>query len=219
MPHTTDCFVGEESFLNARGKPGGWITRRLACDQHLPLATLPNGENLLAFLERRADPSAPPRGSGLNFLINPVGILSHRAWCDFRSEHLEVQEEVFHSKTYFDFYVQHTRDIQSFFYAFYQTFQKHKNSGSFFETILALRRENPTTEKHLNDLINLWTLQLALEQELRARRLEWPESPDQAQEIFYTVYERINEETVLSNVVNDMLKRLVELGSQRFRLS
>jgi hypothetical protein len=62
----------------------------------------------------------------------------------------------------------------------------------------------------------MWTLQESLHYELKLNRLTWVTSPDNARDIFFTVYERLNEETVLANVVNDMIKRLVELGETRF---
>ncbi len=216
MPHTKACFVGEDPPLLARERPPKWIGCRTLCDEHKPFAILPNGENLTAFLERRVDKQFPLEGSGLNYLINPVKINSLRAWCDFHFEAPVIYEEVFPSETYFDFFVQHAEEIQPFFYVFYQTYQKLQGSGNFFLTVLALRKESHTTEKHLNDLINMWTLQEALQQELKLNGLAWVKSPDNARDLFFTVYERLNEETILANVVNDMLKRMVDLGQTRF---
>lgn len=228
MAHTKACFVDEAPPLLARERPHQWMTCRRVCDEHKFLALLPNGESLAAFLERRVDRTFPLEGSGLNHLINPVTVNHLRAWCDFHFEIPAIYEEIFPSASYFDFFVQHAEDIQPFFYLFYQTHQKHqdahkdmhkearKEAGSFFATILALRKEHPAAEKYLNDLINLWTLQEALQNELKARRLPWVKSPDQAREIFFIVYERLNEETVLADVVNDMLKRLLILAKVRF---
>ncbi|MCB9135044.1 MAG: hypothetical protein H6636_06435 [Anaerolineales bacterium] len=216
MPHTKACFVDESPPLLAREHPNQWMTCRTACDEHRSLALLPDGENLFAFLARRADKTFPFEGSGFNYLINPVTLKGIRSWCDFHFETPVIYEEIFPSTTYFDFFVQHIEEIQPFFYLFCQTYEKLQESGSFFNTILAIRKENPTTEKYLNDLINMWTLQESLHNELKARRLSWLESPDQAHELFFTVYERLNEETVLANVVNDMLERLLELGKVRF---
>jgi hypothetical protein len=216
MPHTKACFIDEDPPLLARERPPQWMTCRTACDDHKPLALLPNGENLISFLARRADKTFPLEGSGLNYLINPVKIGHLRGWCDFHFESPVIYEEIFPSETYFDFYVQHAEEIQPFFYVFYQTYQKLQESGSYFLTILSLRKENSATEKHLNDLINMWTLQEALYHELKLNGLSWVKSPDNARDIFFTVYERLNEETVLANVVNDMLKRMVELGQVRF---
>lgn len=216
MPHTRNCFVGEEPPLLARERPPKWMTCREVCDEHKSLALLPNGETLNAFLERRIDKTFPLEGSGLNYLINPVTLNGLRAWCDFHFENPTIYEEIFPSDTYFDFFIQHAEEIQPFFYLFYQTYKKQAETGSFFPTILALRKENSATEKHLNDLITMWTLQETLHYELKLNRLTWVTSPDNARDIFFTVYERLNEETVLANVVNDMLKRLVELGETRF---
>lgn len=216
MAHTKACFVDEAPPLLARERPQQWITCRTVCDEHLNLACFPDGENLFAFLTRRVDKTFPLEGSGLNHLLNPVTLNGQRAWCDFHFEAPTIYEEIFPAETYFDFFVQHAEDIQPFFYLFYQTHQKLHETGSFFRTILAIRKENPATEKYLHDLINMWTLQEALQNEMNARRLPWVQSPDQAREIFFTVYERLNEETVLADVVNDMLKRLLELGTVRF---
>lgn len=216
MIHTKTCFVGEPPQRLDRETPGNWLLSRVACHEHKQQATLKSGEKLQDFLARRQDTAHPLEGSGLNYLINPVGILSHRAWCDFHFEGPAIYEEVFLSETYFDFYVQHMEFIQPFFYAFHRAHQKTKNTGGYFETILSLRKETPDAEKHLNDLINMWTLQLSLQNELKIQKLAWVESPDHAQQTFLYVYERMNEETVLANVVNDMLFRLVELGEKRF---
>ncbi|GAB4581768.1 MAG: hypothetical protein Fur0022_45180 [Anaerolineales bacterium] len=216
MAHTKACFVGEAPPLLARERPNQWITCRMVCDEHRAFTLLPDGENLAVFLERRVDKTFPLEGSGLNYLINPVTVNGLRAWCDFHFETPAIYEEIFPSQTYFDFFIQHAEDFQPFFHLFFQTYQKLQEPGSFFRTVLAIRKENPVTEKHLNDLINMWTLQEALQNELKVRHLDWVQSPDQAREIFFVVYERLNEETVLANVVNDMLKRLVELGQVRF---
>lgn len=216
MSHTKACFVDESPPLLARERPDQWMTCRTACDEHRTLALLPDNENLFSFLARRENKTFPLEGSGLNYLINPITIKGIRAWCDFHFETPVLYEEIFPSNTYFDFYVQHAEDIQAFFYLFYQTHQKLQDTNSFFNTILAIRKENPATEKHLHDLIYMWTLQETLGNELKVRGIPWLASPDQAQEIFYTVYERLNEETVLTDVVNDMLRHLIELGTIRF---
>ena len=216
MAHTKACFVDESPPLLARERPAQWITCRTVCDEHRALAQLPDGENLFAFLARRVDKTFPLEGSGLNHLINPVTVNGLRAWCDFHFETPVIYEEIFPSETYFDFFVQHAEDVQPFFYLFTQTYRTLNDPGSFFRTILAIRKEDATTEKYLNDLINMWTLQDALQNELKFRRLSHVQSPDQARDLFFTVYERLNEETVLANIVNDMLKRLVDLGTVRF---
>jgi hypothetical protein len=216
MAHTKACFVDESPPLLARERPYQWITCRTVCDEHRTLACLSDGENLFAFLERRVNKTFPLEGSGLNHLINPVTLNDLRAWCDFHFEAPILYEEIFPSETYFDFFVQHAEEIQPFFYRFRQTHQELQESGGFFRTILALRKAYSATEKYLNDLINLWTIQEALQHELKLRRLPRIQSPDQARDLFLTAYEQLNEQTVLANLVNDMLQRLVELGAIRY---
>ncbi|HLF91301.1 MAG TPA: hypothetical protein VI451_20320 [Anaerolineales bacterium] len=216
MTHTSACFVGEAPPLISQEQPNRWYGCRVACDEHKQQALLESGENLYVFLDRREDKTHPLEGSGLNYLINPVGILNHRAWCDFLFETPTIYEEIFSSETYFDFYIQHAEDIEPFFYAFYRKYQKSKRKDSFFEVLLALRKSELATEKYLNLLLNMWNLQLVLQNELKMQGLSWVKSPDHARETFLTVYEQLNEETLLADVVNDMFKRLVKLGDQRF---
>ena len=216
MPHTKACFVGEESPLLARERPGRWFACRAVCHDHKLQAILVSGENLHTFLDRRPDKTFPLEGSGLNYLINPVDVEGHRGWCDFHFETPAIYEEVFPSETYFDFYLQHVEDIQPFFFAFYQEYQKVNKKSGFFETLLALRRSEPATEKYLTLLLNMWNLQIVLQHELKMQGLSWVKSPDHARDTVLAVYEQLNEETLLAEVVNDMFKRLIQLGDQRF---
>ena len=216
MAHTKACFVGEEPPLLTQEYTGRYSICRMACEYHKHQAILASGEKLYDFLERRSDPSQPMEGNGLNYLINPVGILSHRAWCDFHFESPAIYEEVFPSETYFDFFVQHSEDIQSFFLAFYQEYQKIEGPASFFEVLLALRRTEPLTEKFLTLLLNMWNMQNVLQNELKIQGLSFVKSPDHARETILTVFEQLNEETLQADVVNDMFKRLIKLGDRRF---
>jgi hypothetical protein len=216
MAHTKACFVDEEPPLLAREKPGKWYVCRIACDDHKQQAVLASGENLFTFLDRRINKTFPLEGSGLNYLINPVKVNGLCAWCDFHFETPVIYEEVFPSDTYFDFYVQHIEDIQPFFYLLYQEYQNLKKKNGFFEVLLALRKSEPSTEKYLTFLLNMWNLQFVLQHHLKVQGLSWVKSPDDARDTFLTVYEQLNEETLLADVVNDMFKRLIQLGDQRF---
>ena len=216
MPHTKACFVDEEPPLLAREKPGRWYACRTTCDDHKQQAVLEGGENLFTFLDRRQDKTFPLEGSGLNYLINPVKVNGLCGWCDFHFEAPVIYEEVFPCETYFDFYVQHAEDIQPFFYLLYQEYQKVKKKTGFFDLLLALRKSEPSTEKYLTLLLNMWNLQLVLQHHLNVQGLSRVNSPDHARETILTVYEQLNEETLLAEVVNDMFKRLIQLGDQRF---
>jgi hypothetical protein len=124
---------------------------------------------------------------------------------------------VFPSETYFDFYVQHAEDVQEFFQAFYETYQNVEGKNKFFEVLLILRRSVITTERSLTLLLNMWNLQLVLQNQLKMQGVTFVQSPDHAQETVLSVYEDLSEDTLRPDIVNDMFKRLVELGNQKFQ--
>jgi hypothetical protein len=98
---TERCFV-----CNADLGESSTATMRFACPTCKARARLVSSDVPLDTLLRSTRPD-PLEGSGLNALLGPVQIDGHRGWCDFAMGGHAVLQEIFPSRDYFDFMLQH----------------------------------------------------------------------------------------------------------------
>jgi hypothetical protein len=112
-----ECFICTPEPLQLdQEQPPQWLLPRRACAYCTSQARLANGELLNQFLGQ----AETLEGSGLNYLLNPVTIEGHRGWSDFVAGWYVVQEEIFPSENYFEFYTQHTPSGIAFLHVVYQ---------------------------------------------------------------------------------------------------
>ena len=127
--HADKCVHICRQFTEWRSQ---WLECRAACQTHLQQAQLESGELLTSFIGRYESSEghslaelfkingfrgwkkfheAPDghclEGSGLNYLINPVKINGIYGWAEFWDGSWSIREEIFPSKDYFEFFVQH----------------------------------------------------------------------------------------------------------------
>jgi hypothetical protein len=94
--------------------PFQWVETRIACQLCAGQVQLQNGELLLSFMNRyESDSGYGLEGSGLNPVINPVNLNGIRGWLEFFGSSWTVYEEVFPSKNYTEFFIQHTSQIKN----------------------------------------------------------------------------------------------------------
>jgi serine/threonine protein kinase len=206
-----NCFVCEPALSRlSEEKPFQWLETRLICQNHYNSAVLESGELVEAFIDRRTSKEYQFEGSGLNYLVNPVVINGIYGWNNFVGGGRYINEEIFPSRNYFEFYAQHNIDTLDTFYALYKGRELLEKEINVDNLIVCL--ESKENWQKTSNLVSVWNSMTAIEEELAVRGKTRVESPDEAREIFYghKKYEH-NFEQLIKTVA-----ALLELGKSRF---
>ena len=102
-----ECFACASRPLDlSKETPHNWLRPRALCRRHYKVCTLPSGELVGDFMKRWTHDFSL-EGNDLDFFINPVTVEGYKGWCDFLAGGVVVFEELFPSKSYFEFWTQH----------------------------------------------------------------------------------------------------------------
>lgn len=209
--HNPSCFVCEPAISQLiEEKPFQWLETRLVCQNHYNSAVLESGELVEAFIDRRKSKEYQFEGSGLNYLINPVIMNGIYGWNNFIGGGRIINEEIFPSRNYFEFYVQHNIDTLDAFYALYKGRKLLEKEINVDNLMICL--ESQEHRQKVFNLVSVWNTMSAIEEELAIRGKTRVESPDEAKEIFtgHKKYEHNIEQLVKT------VAALLELGKSRF---
>jgi hypothetical protein len=176
-------------------KPGYWLKCRGFCSQHGE-PTLPTGEGVYSFLDRWKE-DCPLEGAGLNPVINPVVIEGRRAWMNFFMVPT-VWEEIFPSRDFFEYSVQHDWGFLDRLYVLHQA--RHRG----------LRQLNRTVSR----MCDYWKEEQILRFTLKKLGKAFPESPEEAVELARPANDLLLE---YRWIFGGMLERtLLEIAERRF---
>lgn len=202
------CFVctGRQSL--EQEQPYKWLDPGVACADHARLAVLPSGQSVSAYTD---PPGAkyPLEGPHLSFILNPVSIEGTRGWIEFVAGGAIVVEEIFPSKTYFQFTVQHYPKCVDGLYSLYRNYRSTPN---IVRMIRRLGRYNAM----LDDMIDTWAFQRGVEIELEKRRVGFPKDSDQLVRVLESVDLKYSWQNWWRWVFSDIEAVLVKIGEKRF---
>lgn len=151
-------------------------------------------------------------GSGLNAVINPVTINEIRGWLSFAGGGWWVIEEIFPSKSFAEFCIQHTAEYLDTLYRLYEQradFTNNYNIELFIKFV-----SNPPDANALGSIFRQMDTARQIKNRLIYSGKDYPESPNEAKALATGL--SLNLETAEKDYIRKFTLELIETGINRF---